>query len=253
MLKKLSVILTALCLSACSQNVELSKPAPQKMKVQTVDKKSQKGLTTVYLCKDNKEVSVVHTKQKQKSKKTLSQVTVTYNDVTEKLTRVISERGRNYANIRWYWQERDDFSRLQTSVGEVLAERCVKKTNKLKQANNSFMDLQRGFVLHRRPYSETSLLVDLFTEETGRLTVIAKGARAKRSAWKSVLQPFTPLLLRWSGKGALKTLTKAEPAAITLPLQQTALYSGFYVNELITRVIEPETANPQLFSIIYNA
>ena len=94
MLKKLSVILTALCLSACSQNVELSKPAPQKMKVQTVDKKSQKGSATVYLCKGNKEVSVVHTKQKQKSKKTLSQVTVTFNDVTEKLTRVISERGR---------------------------------------------------------------------------------------------------------------------------------------------------------------
>ncbi|WP_295669044.1 Na+/H+ antiporter NhaC family protein [uncultured Haemophilus sp.] len=119
MLKKLSVILTALCLFACSQNVELSKPAPQKMKVQTVDKKSQKGSATVYLCKGNKEVSVVHTKQKQKSKKTLSQVTVTFNDVTEKLTRVISERGRNYANIRWYWQERDDFSQLQTSVGEV--------------------------------------------------------------------------------------------------------------------------------------
>lgn len=109
------------------------------------------------------------------------------------------------------------------------------------------MDLQRGFVLHRRPYSETSLLVDLFTEETGRLTVIAKGARAKRSAWKSVLQPFTPLLLRWSGKSSLKTLTKAEPASITLPLQQVALFSGFYVNELITRVIEPESSNPQLF------
>ena len=46
-------------------------------------------------------------------------MTVTFNDVTEKLTRVISERGRNYANIRWYWQERDDFSQLQTSVGEV--------------------------------------------------------------------------------------------------------------------------------------
>ena len=66
MLKKLSVILTALCLSACSQNVELSKPAPQKMKVQTVDKKSQKGSATVYLCKGNKEVSVVHTKRKDK-------------------------------------------------------------------------------------------------------------------------------------------------------------------------------------------
>ena len=89
--------------------------------------------------------------------------------------------------------------------------------------------------------------MDLFTEDTGRLSVLAKGARAKRSAWKSVLQPFTPLLLRWTGKGALKTLTKAEPAAMTLPLQQTALYSGFYVNELLTRVLEAETAQPQLF------
>lgn len=108
-------------------------------------------------------------------------------------------------------------------------------------------NFQRGFVLHRKAYSETSLLVDLFTEEAGRLTVLAKGARAKRSAWKSVLQPFTPLLLRWSGKGSLKTLTKAEPAAITLPLQQTALFSGFYVNELLSRVIEPETPNASLF------
>ena len=106
---------------------------------------------------------------------------------------------------------------------------------------------QRGFVLHRRAYSETSLLVDVFTEDTGRLSLLAKGARARRSAWKSVLQPFTPLLLRWSGKSGLKTLTKAEPAAITLPLQQTALYSGFYVNELICRVLEQETAQPQLF------
>lgn len=102
-------------------------------------------------------------------------------------------------------------------------------------------------MLHRRAYSETSLLADLFTEETGRLTVLAKGARTKRSAWKSVLQPFTPLLLRWTGRGGLKVLTKAESAAIALPLQQTALYSGFYVNELISRVLEQETAYPQLF------
>lgn len=102
-------------------------------------------------------------------------------------------------------------------------------------------------MLHRRPYSETSLLVDLFTEETGRLTVLAKGARAKRSTWKSLLQPFTPLLLRWSGKGELKVLTKAEPAAQSLPLQQVALYSAFYVNELICRLIETESPYPQLF------
>lgn len=108
-------------------------------------------------------------------------------------------------------------------------------------------NLQRGFVLHRKPYSETSLLVDLFTEQAGRLTVIAKGARAKRSVWKSVLQPFTPLLLRWSGRGELKTLTKAEPAAQSLPLEATAIYSGFYVNELLCRLIEVESSYPQLF------
>ncbi|MDY4593763.1 DNA repair protein RecO [[Pasteurella] aerogenes] len=109
------------------------------------------------------------------------------------------------------------------------------------------MSLKRGFVLHRRAYSETSLLVDLFTEETGRLTVIAKGARTKRSSLKSVLQPFTPLLLHWSGKGGLKTLSKAEPASIALPLQPKALYSGFYINELLVRLLEPETAYASLF------
>lgn len=106
---------------------------------------------------------------------------------------------------------------------------------------------QRGFVLHRKNYGETSLLLDLFTENTGRISLLAKGARTKRSPLKGVLQPFTPLLLRWSGKGELKFLTKAEPAALSLPLEQVALYSGFYLNELLTRVLEKETAYPQLF------
>ncbi|WP_279573769.1 DNA repair protein RecO [Volucribacter amazonae] len=106
---------------------------------------------------------------------------------------------------------------------------------------------QRGFVLHRKNYSETSLLLELFTEHSGRLTVLAKGARTKRSPLKGVLQPFTPLLLRWTGKGELKILTKAEPASISLPLEQIALFSGFYINELITRVLEKETPYPHLF------
>ncbi|MBE2895094.1 DNA repair protein RecO [Spirabiliibacterium falconis] len=106
---------------------------------------------------------------------------------------------------------------------------------------------QRGFVLHRSPYNESSLLVSLFTEHSGRLTVLAKGARAKRSHLKSLLQSFTPLLLRFSGKGDLKLLTKAEAAALALPLENTALFSGFYVNELLSRVLEPNTAYPHLF------
>lgn len=102
-------------------------------------------------------------------------------------------------------------------------------------------------MLHRRAYSETSLLVDLFTEQTGRLAVLAKGARTKRSTWKGVLQPFTPLLLRWTGRGELKTLTKAEAISMALPFEANALYSGFYVNELLIRVLSGETAYPQLF------
>lgn len=106
---------------------------------------------------------------------------------------------------------------------------------------------QRGFVLHRREYSETSLLVDFFTEQNGRITLLAKGARRPRSPLKAILQPFTPLLLRWAGKGELKTLTKAEPASLTLPMTTQSLYSGFYVNEVLVRVLENQTAYPELF------
>lgn len=105
----------------------------------------------------------------------------------------------------------------------------------------------RGFVLHRREYSESSLLVDFFTEEHGRITLLAKGARRAKSPLKAVLQPFTPLLLRWSGKGDLKVLTKAESASLALPMNTYALYSGFYVNEILCRILENHTAYPELF------
>lgn len=107
--------------------------------------------------------------------------------------------------------------------------------------------LQRAFVLHRREYSESSLLVDFFTENNGRITLLAKGARRPKSPLKALLQPFTPLLLRWSGKGELKTLTQAEAVSMTLPMIPMALYSGFYVNEVLARVLENQTAYQELF------
>ncbi|WP_276642407.1 DNA repair protein RecO [Siccibacter turicensis] len=106
---------------------------------------------------------------------------------------------------------------------------------------------QRAFVLHSRPWSETSLMLDLFTEESGRVRLIAKGARAKRSSLKGTLQPFTPLLVRFGGRGEIKTLRSAEAVSLALPLTGTALYSGLYVNELIARVLEPETRFSELF------
>ncbi|QIM62768.1 DNA repair protein RecO [Pasteurellaceae bacterium Orientalotternb1] len=108
-------------------------------------------------------------------------------------------------------------------------------------------NFQRGFVLHRREYSESSLLVDFFTENHGRITLLAKGARRVRSPLKALLQPFTPLLLHWGGKGELKTLIKAESASLTLPMTTLSLYSGFYVNEVLARVLENQTAYPELF------
>ncbi len=106
---------------------------------------------------------------------------------------------------------------------------------------------QRAFVLHGRPYSETSLLLDVFTENEGRVCVLAKGARGRRSSLKGCLQPFTPLLIRWSGRGDVKTLREAEPISLALPLTGSVLYSGLYVNELLSRVLEQGTAYPALF------
>ncbi|MDB1124872.1 DNA repair protein RecO [Vibrio algarum] len=108
-------------------------------------------------------------------------------------------------------------------------------------------NLQRCFVLHRRPYSESSLILDVFSEEYGRISLMAKGARGKRSNLKGALQPFTPLLIKWSGNGSMKTLRQAEPISLGLPLHGINLYSAFYVNELLDRVIESGTPYPALF------
>ncbi|MFI0488972.1 MAG: DNA repair protein RecO [Yersinia sp. (in: enterobacteria)] len=106
---------------------------------------------------------------------------------------------------------------------------------------------QRAFVLHGRAYSETSLMLDLFTEGEGRMRVLAKGARGRRSNLKGCLQPFTPLLVRWTGRGEVKTLRSAEPVSLALPLTGSMLYSGLYVNELLFRVLEQQTNYSALF------
>lgn len=108
-------------------------------------------------------------------------------------------------------------------------------------------DWQRAFVLHSRPYSESSLLVELFVEQSGLITLMAKGARRKRSSQKGTLQPFTPLIVQYSGQGSVKTLKQVEAISLALPLIGNALYSAFYLNELTHRVLVPETESSVLF------
>lgn len=110
---------------------------------------------------------------------------------------------------------------------------------------NSFSDT--GFVLHSIAWRETSLIVEVFTRSHGRLGLIAKGARRPRSAMRGLLQPFQPLEIRWAGKGELRTLIGAEWVGGMSLLDGPALMPGFYLNELLVRLLPREDAHPALF------
>lgn len=108
--------------------------------------------------------------------------------------------------------------------------------------------LQQAYVLHRKPYRDTSLLVEAFSHEWGRLGLVARGARGRRSSLQALLQPFQPLLLSWSGRGELHTLTAAEATGSVQRLSGTAVISGFYLNELLMRLLPRDDPHPGLYS-----
>ncbi|SCZ59495.1 DNA repair protein RecO [Thiohalomonas denitrificans] len=111
------------------------------------------------------------------------------------------------------------------------------------------ISLEPGFVLHRKPYRDTSLLLEVFTGRYGRVGLVAKGARRPRSALKGLLQPFQPLLLSWTGRGELRTLTGAEPAERPLFPAGPALAGGFYLNEVLLRLVERHDPQPDLYPV----
>jgi DNA repair protein RecO (recombination protein O) len=106
---------------------------------------------------------------------------------------------------------------------------------------------QPAFVLHSYPYRETSLILDVFTRDHGRLALVAKGAKRPHSALRGVLQTFQPLSIAWTGKSEMRTLTGAEWVGGMLPLSGDALLCGFYVNELLVKFCAREDPHPQLF------
>lgn len=108
-------------------------------------------------------------------------------------------------------------------------------------------DAQPAFVLHSYPFKETSLVVELFTRDFGRIAVVAKGARRPRSALRGVLLAFQPLLVSWSGKGELHTLIRAEWHGAYHPLKGLALICGFYLNELLLKLLPRHDAHEGLF------
>jgi DNA repair protein RecO (recombination protein O) len=108
--------------------------------------------------------------------------------------------------------------------------------------------MQAAYVLHRWPYQEHSFIIELFSQQQGRIRVLAKGARRSKKGQAGLLQPFRQLQVECRGRGELKTLTTVEAADYTQPLQGDFLYCGFYMNELLQRLLPEHAALPELFN-----
>ena len=106
---------------------------------------------------------------------------------------------------------------------------------------------QTAFLLHSIPYRETSLIVDLFTREHGRIAAVAKGARRRQSALRSVLMSFQPIRVVLAGRNELRILIGAEWSGGLLAPDGDALICGFYMNELLIKLLAREDPHPQLF------
>ena len=104
-----------------------------------------------------------------------------------------------------------------------------------------------GFVLHTYPFKETSVVAEVFTRGHGRVALIARGARRPASALRGLMQPFAPLLLSWFGKAELKTLHGAEWQGGLVAPQGRALMCGFYLNELLLRLLARGDAHERLY------
>lgn len=105
-----------------------------------------------------------------------------------------------------------------------------------------------GYVLHSYPYKETSLIVELFTRHYGRVGLLARGARRPRSALRGVLLAFHPLRFSWSGSAELATLADAEWVGGQPALFGIGVMCGFYLNELLLRLLPREDPHEQLFA-----
>jgi DNA repair protein RecO (recombination protein O) len=110
------------------------------------------------------------------------------------------------------------------------------------------VDDERAFVLHSYPYSETSLIVDVFTLRFGRLPLLARGARRPRSQLRGVLLAFQPLSVSWAGRGEVRTLHRAEWLGGLPRPGGRALWCGFYLNELLTRFLARDDPHEKLFA-----
>ena len=117
----------------------------------------------------------------------------------------------------------------------------------MTEADRIRQDAQPAYLLHSYAYRETSLIIETFTRDQGRVALVARGARRPRSALRGVLLAFAPLTISWSGKSELRTLHKAEWQGGLPQLKGDALLCGFYLNELLLKLVARDDPHTVLF------
>ena len=111
------------------------------------------------------------------------------------------------------------------------------------------LDKQSAWLLHSRPFRDTSLLLDFLTPELGRVSALVRGARGPRSKYRALLQPFQPLTISLSGRTELLNLRDAEAASPALVLTGEHLFAALYINELMVRLLHGHEGEAALFSL----
>ena len=117
----------------------------------------------------------------------------------------------------------------------------------MSEQDRARQDSQPAYLLHGYPYRETSLVIEVFTRTHGRVAMVARGARRPRSVLRGVLLAFQPLLLSWAGRSELRTLHKAEWQGGLAQLRGEALLCGFYLNELLLKLLARDDPHENLF------
>ena len=112
---------------------------------------------------------------------------------------------------------------------------------------------QAAFILHHRPFRDTSQILDILSREHGKLSLVARGSRGPKSRLRGVLRPFMPLAMSWVQRSDLGTLTGAEMHGAPLRLTGDALLSGYYVNELLLHFLHRHDPQPEIFDIYVRA
>ncbi|MEM7294194.1 MAG: DNA repair protein RecO, partial [Pseudomonadota bacterium] len=116
----------------------------------------------------------------------------------------------------------------------------------------SRITLQPCFVLHSKPFRNTSVIVDAFSRDYGRVVLVARGVRNRKRGEANAVEPFRPMLYSWQGRGEMYTLTaseEAEQAPVLRRLQGEALYCGYYVNELLLSLLARDDPHTDVFSL----